>query len=194
MQRAAQKLAGYSLGQADLLRRAMGKKKKEILDKEFVPFRDGMREQRLLRRGDQGALGRPGPVRRLRLQQGAHRRATAWSPTGPRYLKAQLPGRVHGRAAHQRRRRQGQDGALPGRVPADGHQGAAAGRQRLRRAVHPGRQGHPLRPGRGPQRRRATWSTRSSRCRAGEGRRTPTSTTSCPRWTRSSATRRRSNR
>jgi DNA polymerase-3 subunit alpha len=39
----AQKLAGYSLGAADLLRRAMGKKKKEILDKEFVPFSDGMR-------------------------------------------------------------------------------------------------------------------------------------------------------
>src|SRR5690606_22697813 len=39
----AQKLAGYSLGQADLLRRAMGKKKKEILDKEFVPFSEGMR-------------------------------------------------------------------------------------------------------------------------------------------------------
>ena len=38
----AQKLAGYSLGNADLLRRAMGKKKKEILDKEYVPFRAGM--------------------------------------------------------------------------------------------------------------------------------------------------------
>ena len=38
----AQKLAGYSLGAADLLRRAMGKKKKEILDKEYVPFSDGM--------------------------------------------------------------------------------------------------------------------------------------------------------
>jgi DNA polymerase-3 subunit alpha len=39
----AQKLAGYSLGAADLLRRAMGKKKKEILDKEYVPFSDGMK-------------------------------------------------------------------------------------------------------------------------------------------------------
>src|SRR5581483_4673483 len=39
----AQKVAGYSLGQADLLRRAMGKKKKEILDKEYVPFCEGMR-------------------------------------------------------------------------------------------------------------------------------------------------------
>jgi DNA polymerase-3 subunit alpha len=45
VQRAAQILAGYSLGQADLLRRAMGKKKKEILDKEFVPFQQGCRER-----------------------------------------------------------------------------------------------------------------------------------------------------
>jgi DNA polymerase-3 subunit alpha len=41
----AQKVAGYSLGQADLLRRAMGKKKKEILDKEYVPFEAGMKER-----------------------------------------------------------------------------------------------------------------------------------------------------
>jgi DNA polymerase III subunit alpha len=40
----AQKVAGYSLGKADLLRRAMGKKKKEILDKEFIPFSGGMKE------------------------------------------------------------------------------------------------------------------------------------------------------
>jgi len=39
----AQKLAGYTLGNADLLRRAMGKKKKEVLDKEYVPFSEGMR-------------------------------------------------------------------------------------------------------------------------------------------------------
>ena len=45
VQSAAQILAGYTLGQADLLRRAMGKKKKEILDKEFVPFRQGCRER-----------------------------------------------------------------------------------------------------------------------------------------------------
>jgi DNA polymerase-3 subunit alpha len=38
----AQKLAGYSPGAADLLRRAMGKKKKEILDKEYQPFEAGM--------------------------------------------------------------------------------------------------------------------------------------------------------
>jgi DNA polymerase-3 subunit alpha len=41
----AQKLAGFSLASADLLRRAMGKKKKEILDKEYIPFQAGMRER-----------------------------------------------------------------------------------------------------------------------------------------------------
>ncbi|WP_309105599.1 DNA polymerase III subunit alpha [Arthrobacter sp.] len=40
----AQKVAGYSLGQADLLRRAMGKKKKEELDKQFEGFSQGMRD------------------------------------------------------------------------------------------------------------------------------------------------------
>ncbi|MEU0845288.1 DNA polymerase III subunit alpha [Streptomyces sp. NPDC005962] len=45
VQKAAQVLAGYSLGQADLLRRAMGKKKQEVLDKEFVPFQKGCRER-----------------------------------------------------------------------------------------------------------------------------------------------------
>jgi DNA polymerase-3 subunit alpha len=38
----AQKVAGYTLGQADLLRKAMGKKKKEILDAEYGPFSQGM--------------------------------------------------------------------------------------------------------------------------------------------------------
>ena len=41
----AQKVAGYSLGQADLLRRAMGKKKKAELDKQFEGFSAGMAER-----------------------------------------------------------------------------------------------------------------------------------------------------
>ena len=41
----AQKLAGYTLGQADLLRRAMGKKKKSELDKQFETFSTGMQER-----------------------------------------------------------------------------------------------------------------------------------------------------
>ncbi|MCP9981183.1 DNA polymerase III subunit alpha [Actinomadura madurae] len=40
----AQQLAGYSLGGADMLRRAMGKKKKDVLDAEWGRFSSGMRD------------------------------------------------------------------------------------------------------------------------------------------------------
>ncbi|MBU3715998.1 MAG: DNA polymerase III subunit alpha [Candidatus Nanopelagicaceae bacterium] len=40
----AQKVAGFSLARADLLRKAMGKKNKEILDKEYVHFEAGMKK------------------------------------------------------------------------------------------------------------------------------------------------------
>jgi DNA polymerase-3 subunit alpha len=45
--RAAQILAGYSLGEADLLRRAMGKKKKEEMDQQRVRFLTGAAERGL---------------------------------------------------------------------------------------------------------------------------------------------------
>ena len=41
----AQILSGYSLGEADLLRRAMGKKKKEEMDQQRARFVDGAREK-----------------------------------------------------------------------------------------------------------------------------------------------------
>ena len=109
----AQKVAGYSLGQADLLRRAMGKKKKRD-PRRGVRRRSpsGMQATRLLRRRDQDAVGHPRPVLRLRVQQGAHRGVRAGLVLD-RLPQGQLPGRVHGGAAHQRPRRQGQVRALP---------------------------------------------------------------------------------
>ncbi len=44
VQRAANILAGYTLGQADLLRRAMGKKKKEVMDEERSKFVAGCKK------------------------------------------------------------------------------------------------------------------------------------------------------
>lgn len=41
----AREMAGYSLGEADNLRRAMGKKKREILEKEYIPFQAGARSR-----------------------------------------------------------------------------------------------------------------------------------------------------
>ncbi|MCP3799234.1 DNA polymerase III subunit alpha [Allokutzneria sp. A3M-2-11 16] len=43
----AQKVAGYSMGRADVLRKAMGKKKQEVLEKEFEGFQQGMRDHEL---------------------------------------------------------------------------------------------------------------------------------------------------
>jgi DNA polymerase-3 subunit alpha len=40
----AQKVAGFTLGQADVLRRAMGKKKKSELDKQYAAFEAGMKK------------------------------------------------------------------------------------------------------------------------------------------------------
>ncbi len=45
VQQIAQKVAGYTLGAADNLRRAMGKKKKSVLDAEFPRFEQGMLER-----------------------------------------------------------------------------------------------------------------------------------------------------
>ena len=42
----AQKVAGFTLGRADLLRKAMGKKDKKILDKEKVHFEAGMKSNK----------------------------------------------------------------------------------------------------------------------------------------------------
>ena len=41
--RIAQRVAGYSLARADILRKAMGKKKRDVLDKEYEGFSEGMK-------------------------------------------------------------------------------------------------------------------------------------------------------
>ena len=81
---AAQVLAGYSLGGADMLRRAMGKKKAEEMAKQREIFRDGRGQEGI--GAEQGRRGlRPdGEVRRLRLQQDRTPRPTrCWRTTRP---------------------------------------------------------------------------------------------------------------
>lgn len=56
VQRAANVLAGYSLGQADLLRRAMGKKDKEKMAKERVTFVKGCAEVNQIPSGQANAI------------------------------------------------------------------------------------------------------------------------------------------
>ena len=148
----AQKVAGYSLGSADLLRRAMGKKKKEILDKEFKPFEAGMQANGYSAAAIKTLWDILVPFSDYAFNK-AHSAAYGLVSYWTAYLKANYPAGVHGRAAHLGLRGQGQERAVPERVPPDGHHRAAARRQRVRRHVHPGRQRHPVRPGRHPQRR-----------------------------------------
>ena len=61
----AQVLAGYSLGGADLLRRAMGKKKAEVMAKEKQAFLDGAKAKEVdseERRRDLRARWRSSPA------------------------------------------------------------------------------------------------------------------------------------
>ena len=91
----AQVLGGYSLGGADLLRRAMGKKKPEEMAKQRAIFREGAAKNGL--DGDEGRrdLRPDGEVRRLRLQQVALRRLRAARlPDG--VPEGAPPRRVHG--------------------------------------------------------------------------------------------------
>ena len=98
-------------------------------------------------------VGRDAALLRVRVQQVPHGglRARLLLDGVP---QGQLPGRLHGRPAHVDRRQQGQVGGLPRRVPPHGHQGAPARRQRLRPVVPRRRRRHPVRAGRGAQRRR----------------------------------------
>ena len=66
VQSAARILAGYSLGKADVLRRAMGKKKPEVLAKEKVPFFAGMKEHGYSQEAAQAVLCRSRAMRSTR--------------------------------------------------------------------------------------------------------------------------------
>ena len=143
--RIAQVVGGYSLGGADLLRRAMGKKKPEEMAKHRTIFVEGAGEEGRVGRGRHRTLRPHGEVRGLRLQQeplgGLRRRRLP-----DRVLQGALSGRVHGRQpvdGHGRHRQgQGPDRGLQGARP----EGAAARHQRRQLALRAGRcEDHPLR-------------------------------------------------
>ncbi len=151
----AQKLAGYTLGQADILRRAMGKKKKSELDKQFAGFSQGMQDNGYSMAAVKTLWDILLPFSDYAFNK-AHSAAYGVISYWTAYLKAHYAPEYMAALLTSRRRRQGQVGDLPQRMPAHGHHGAAAGRQRVRAELHPCRQRHPLRHGRHPQRRRRT--------------------------------------
>ena len=145
VQRAAQILAGYTLGQADLLRRAMGKKKKEILDKEFIPFRDGCRERGYSDEAIQAVWDVLVPFAGYAFNK-AHSAAYGLVSYWTAYLKAHYPAEYMAGLLTSVGDDKDKMALYLSECRRMRHPGAAAGREHLRRAVHPGRQGHPVRP------------------------------------------------
>ena len=148
----ANRLAGYSLGEADLLRRAMGKKKPEEMAAAARALRRRRGPARISAEEDRKDFRPDGAVRRIRLQQVALGRLRA-AGLSHRISEDPLSGRVHGRAADFGDRQHGRRGEVHQRVPRDGHRRRAARHQCQRRQLHAAWQCHPLRPGGGEERR-----------------------------------------
>ena len=153
------------------------------------PVLRGHESQRLLRGGDRRAVGDPGPVLQLRLQQGPHR-VVRPDLLLDRLPQAALRARIHGGPADLGQGRQGQVRDLPQRVPPDEDPGAPAPDVNESAAdftpvsATTSASASP---------RSATWATTSSTASwppAPRGAATSTSTTSSrrsPRWSATSA-------
>ncbi len=153
--RIAAVLAGFTLGQSDVLRKAMGKKDPKVMAKQREAFLEGTQEEGHQREEGHQDLRVDGVLRRLRLQQVAldGLRVPGLSD---RLSQGQLPAPLRGGAADHRGRQHRQAGALHRRVPRPRHRRAAARRQREPAALL-GRAGRrALRPDRhqGARRRR----------------------------------------
>ena len=133
--RIASVLAGFSLGQSDVLRKAMGKKDPKVMAKQreaFMHRRQGQRHQRNQGHED---LRLDGVLRRVRLQQVAlDSLRLPGLPDG--VPEGELPASLRCRAAHHRGRQHGQARALHQRMPRARHRGLAARHQREPPALH----------------------------------------------------------
>ena len=149
---AAQILAGYSLGQADLLRRAMGKKIRKEMQAQRAHFVKGATERGIERVACRRDLRPARALRRIRLQQ-EPRRGLCAGRLPDRVSEGELSGRVHGGVDDARHGQHRQAVGIPRRGRAARHQGRAAVGQSLGRGVR-GRRQHDLLRARRAQRRR----------------------------------------
>ncbi len=136
----ASALAGFTLGEADILRKAMGKKKAEVMAAQMDQFL-------------KGCAGRGVAERKARkiwdaMEQFAgygfnksHSAAYAWLAYQTALPQGQLPGLLHGGPPHLGAGQHRQDGAVHRRVPRDGDPGAAARPQRVGDVLHGRREG-----------------------------------------------------
>ncbi len=116
MMRVAQKFAGYSLAEADNLRKACGKKNRELIAKERAKFVEGCEAT-----GYGAELGTElfdiiEPFADYAFNK-SHAYGYGLVSLPDRLPEGELPGGVPRRAAHQRQDQPGQGGGVPRRVP-----------------------------------------------------------------------------
>ena len=154
----ARELAGYSLGGADLLRRAMGKKIKAEMDAQREVFIEGATARGIARKLATAIFEQVAKFASYGFPK-AHATAYALLAYQTAYLKANSPARVLRRGDDHGSGQPGQAQSLPPGDREIRHRPVAAGHQPGRRQLHgrgrPGRCGHPLRARRDPGRRRS---------------------------------------
>ena len=179
----AQILGGYSLGGADLLRRAMGKKKAEEMAEHREIFREGAAKNGIGDGKGRRDLRPDGEVRGLRLQQVARRRLLA-AGVPHRLAEGALHGRVLLRQhdAGNGRHRQAQD-PVRGRAEELRHHLRAAGRQPRPLPLRAGRRQGRSATAWARSRARASRRSRRSSRRAKRAAPSPACSTSACAWT-----------
>ncbi len=149
----ARELAGYTLGGADLLRRAMGKKKAEILAKEFEHFQAGMRGNGYSDAAISALWDVMLPFSGYAFNK-SHTAGYGLVSYWTAYLKANHPAEYMAALLESVRDDKDKSAIYLAECRRMGIKRAAARRQRVGGDVHPRRPRHPLRARRGAQRRR----------------------------------------
>lgn len=153
VQKAAQIIAGYSLGEADILRRVMGKKKADELAKNFVLFQAGAKKNNYSDEAIQALWDVLVPFAGYAFNK-AHSSAYGLVTYWTAYLKANYPAEYMAALLTSVKDDKDKSAVYLNECRMDGHQGAPAERERVggefRRA---GRRRHSLRADGGPERR-----------------------------------------
>ena len=163
----AQKLAGYSLGQADLLRRAMGKKKKAELDKQFETFSAGMVERGYSMAAVKTLWDILLPFSDYAFNK-AHSAAYGLVSYWTAYLKANYPAEYMAALLTSTKDDKDKSAIYLNECRRMGIKVLPPDVNESDVDLHPGRHRHPLRPQRDPQRRRQR-RRRDRRGAPGEG-------------------------
>ncbi len=131
----ANRLAGFSLGEADILRRAMGKKNREEMAAQREKFLAGCAAHKVPAKKAERIFDLMTEFAGYGFNK-SHSCAYALLAYQTAWLKTHYPGGIHGRAADFGNRQHRKSGEVHPRSARHGHHRASARRQHQRRGLH----------------------------------------------------------